>query len=194
MSYSYKLALISKEKYSENINLKDYKILDIGCPDKEVFLNLHITNSHYHICNKDFLLNLINYYNQKVKHKYNLELSLMLIQQMLLKSIKNDLKIDTFSQEIIFITENCQEYKNLFFDKEIFLQTFNNKDHAIKLLLDIQEDLILYKREEEDEFLIRVKDDYNLGYYNTYKTIIFKLIMLYQKHNFNIDYLILYGD
>ena len=118
----------------------------------------------------------------------------MLIQQMLLKSINNDLKIDTFSQEIIFITENCQEYKNLFFDKEIFLQTFNNKDNAIKLLLDIQEDLILYKREEEDEVLIRVKDDYNLGYYNTYKTIIFKLIMLYQKHNFNIDYLILYGD
>lgn len=194
MSYSYKLALISKEKYNENINLKDYKILDIGCPDKEVFFNLHITNNHYHIYNKDFLLNLINYYNQKVKHKYNLELSLMLIQQMLLKSIKNDLKIDKFSQEIIFITENCQEYKNLFFDKEMFLQTFNNKDNAIKLLIEIQEDLILYKREEEDEILIRIKDDYNLGYYNTYKTIIFKLIMLYQKHNFNNDYLILYGD
>lgn len=195
MSYSYKLALISKKKYTDNINLKDFKILDIGCPDKEVFLDLNITNDYYFISNKDFLLKLINYYNHKVKSKYNLELSLMLIQKMLLNSLKKDLQIEDFSREIVFITENCEDYKNLFFNKSKFSETFNNKDIAIQLLIDIQEDLIYFKREEKDEILNELNEDcFNLGYYNAYKTIIFKLIMLLQKINFDTDYLILYGD
>lgn len=56
----------------------------------------------------------------------------------------------------------------------------------MELLLEMQSLLIFFKRDSEDEILNDINNDttYDLGFYNSFKTIIFKLINL-KKLNLN---------
>lgn len=193
MSYSYKMVVVNKEDTDKNTSFENR--LEIGCPDQNILDNFYFFENKYYITKKEELLLIINYFNDKVKEKYNFELSLILLQNILLLILNN--KIDSYTylnEDINQILTYCNDYKNLFNEDLSISEKLNNKNYAIKLLLDIQNKLIFLKREAQNDILNEVSESINLGYYNSLNTIVLKLVSLNKNINFKQNLIVIYGS
>lgn len=194
MSFGYKLEVINK-KYINNIirPVNSLNVLYMGTLNNNILSRLFKSQDFYYITRKDELLLLINYFNEKLKIKYNYELSLLLFQNILLM-ILND-KINSyiyFKEDIKYVLKYCEKYKYLFNDDFSIKEKLKNKEFIHKLLLKIQNDLIYIKRESYDDILNTPLKNINLGYYNSLNTIVFKLVSLHKTINFKNNTIIIY--